>query len=402
MFEEALEPMMLAAEVKKKDLYFYLEQIEAYLPGNRVMVKGYGEMLLLGGYSYLGLNGHADINAAAIRAIEHYGTGTHGVRLLAGTLDLHKALEAKVASFKGTESAATFTSGFLANLSTIAGLLGRFDTVICDKLNHASIVDGCKLSGAKFVRFRHNDMDHLEQCLKDPTHTGQRLVVVDGVFSMDGDIINLPEVSRLCRTYGATLMVDEAHSVGVLGATGHGIEEHFGLPSDAVDIKMGTFSKAIPSIGGYIAGSKKLCEFLHHQARGFIYSGALPPASAAAALEALNVIEREPDRIERLHENTRYFAGRLQRAGFSYLNSQTPIFPIMCGDELQAFRLARACQRRGVYVQAIPSPVVPKGKARLRAAVCAAHSREDLDLCISVLSEAAAEVGGIVEEACMA
>jgi len=193
--------------------------------------------------------------------------------------------------FKSTESAATFSSGFFANVSAIACLVNRKDTVICDKLDHASIVDGCQLSGAKFVRFQHNDMNHLEACLQDPSNTGNKLFVVEAVFSMDGDIINLPVVSELCKKYGAMLMVDEAHSIGVLGATGHGIEEHFGLPADSVDIKMGTLSKTIPSVGGYIAGSRKLCAFLmNHQARGFIYSGALPPPSAAAALAAFEVI----------------------------------------------------------------------------------------------------------------
>lgn len=394
--DQDLETYWPIASLRDQDLYFYLERIEAYLPACRVRVAGHGDLLMLGGYSYLGLNGHPAINQAAQQAIERYGTGTLGVRMLAGTLDLHKELEAAVARFKGTEDAATFSSGYFANVSTIACLVGRHDTVICDKLDHASIVDGCQLSGAKFVRFRHNDMGDLESCLKSAPYPGKRMVIVDAVFSMDGDIIDLPAVSRLCRAHGATLMVDEAHSVGVLGTTGHGIEEHFGLPPDAVDIKMGTFSKAIPSAGGYVAGSRKLCDFLYHQARGFIYSGALPPASAAAALAALSVIEREPERVRRLHDNTAYFAGCLREMGFSYLNSQTAIFPIICGDDWQAWRLARSCQRRGVYVQAIPHPVVPKGTARLRAAVSAAHSREHLDFCLSTLRSAAAEVGGIL------
>lgn len=382
--------------LRDQDLYFYLERIEAYLPGNRVRVAGHGEMLLLGGYSYLGLNGHPAIVAAAKAAIDRYGTGTHGVRMLAGTLDLHEELEAEVARFKGCESAATFSSGFFANLSTIACLVGRHDTVICDKLDHASIVDGCRLSGSKLVRFAHNDMTGLEECLRDSSHPGKRLVIVDAVFSMDGDIVNLPEVSRLCRKYGASLMVDEAHSVGVLGATGHGIEEHFGLSADSVDIKMGTFSKAIPSVGGYIAGSRALCDYLHHQARGFVYSAALPPASAAAALAAIRVIEREPERVAKLQQNAAYFAGRLREAGFRFLESRTPIFPILCGDDWQAWRLARQCQKHGVFVQAIPHPVVPRGTARLRAAVSAAHSREDLDVCLDALVSAAREVGGIL------
>ena len=391
-----LEPAWPVEQGRAQDMYFYLEAIEEYLPGNRVRVAGHGDMIMLGGYSYLGLIGHPAINEAAHRAIDRFGTGTHGVRMLAGTLELHRELEAKIAAFKGTEAAATFSSGYFANVSSIAALVGRHDTVICDKLDHASIVDGCLLSGAKFVRFPHNDMAQLEKRLKDPSYPGQRLVIVDGVYSMDGDIVNLPDVSRLCREHGATLMVDEAHSVGVLGATGHGIEEHFGLPSDAVDIKMGTLSKAIPSIGGYIAGSAKLCDFLSHQARGFIYSGALPPASVAASLAAFQVLEDEPERVQQLHDNAAYFASGLRAAGFDFHDSPTAIFPIMCWDDWQAWKLARSCQRHGVYVQAIPHPIVPLGQARLRAAVTATHTKEELDTCLAVLRQGAEEVGGIL------
>ena len=389
-------PAELVEQARAQDVYFYLETIEEYLSANRVRVTGWGDMLMLGGYSYLGLIGHPAIDEAAHRAIEKFGTGTHGVRMLAGTLSIHRELEAKIAQFKGTEAAATFSSGFFANVSTIAALGGSEDTVICDKLDHASIVDGCLLSGAKFVRFNHNDMAHLERCLRNPTYPGRRLVVVDGVYSMDGDIANLPEISRLCREFGATLMVDEAHSVGTLGATGHGIEEHFGLPDDTIDIKMGTLSKAIPSVGGYIASSQSVCDYLYHKARGFVYSGALPPASAAAALAAFEVIEREPERVAALHANAAYFADGLREAGFSFRDSKTAVFPIMCWDEWQAGRLARACHRRGVFVQAIPHPVVPKGQARLRAAVSATHTRDELDFCLTVLREGAEEIGGIL------
>jgi 8-amino-7-oxononanoate synthase len=395
-----LEPAWPVEKGRAEDLYFYLEAIEEYLPGNRVRVVGHGDMIMLGGYSYLGLIGHPAINEAAHRAIDKFGTGTHGVRMLAGTLTLHRELEARIAAFKGTEAAATFSSGFFANVSSIAALVGRHDTVICDKLDHASIVDGCLLSGAKFVRFDHNDMAHLERTLKNPAHPGKRLVIVDGVYSMDGDVVNLPEVSRLCREHGATLMVDEAHSIGVLGETGHGVEEYFGLPADSVDIKMGTLSKAIPSIGGYIAGSRKLCEFLSLQARGFIYSGALPPASVAAAIAAFDVIEREPERVRKLHDNAAYFGEGLKAAGFDFRDSPTAIFPVMCWDDWKAWRLARACQRKGVYVQAIPHPIVPKGQARLRAAVNATHTHEDLDRCLEVLHSAAEEVGGILAGDC--
>lgn len=396
--EERLEPAWPLELARERDVYFYLEAIEAYLPDCRVRVTGHGEMLMLGGYSYLGLNGHPKLNQAAKEAIDRYGTGTEGVRMLAGTLDLHRQLEAAIARFKGTEAAATFSSGYFANFSTIACLVGRGDTVICDKLDHASIVDGCQLSMAKFVRFRHNDMAHLEACLKDSQNPGQKLVIVDAVFSMDGDVINLPQVSGLCRKYGAWLMVDEAHSIGVLGKNGHGIEEHFGLAADSVDIKMGTLSKAIPSVGGYIASTQRVCEYLRHQARGFIYSGALPPAAAAAALAAIQVIEQEPERVWRLYERTQYFAARLREVGFPILKTETPIFPILCRDDWKALELARYCQRRGIYVQGIPYPVVPMGTARLRASISAAHRVQDLDNCIAVLREGAIEVGDILDQ----
>jgi 8-amino-7-oxononanoate synthase len=354
-------------------------------------------MLMLGSYSYLGLNGDVRINQAAQEAIEHYGTGTMGVRLLAGTLDIHKRLEKRIAEFKESEAAVTFTSGFLANISVVASILGRHDVVICDKLDHASLVDGCHISQADVVRFRHNDMAHLEERLRSHQHRRNKLVAVDAVFSMDGDIIELPEVSRLCRKYGALLMVDEAHSVGVLGKTGHGIEEHFSMPADSVDIKMGTFSKAIPSCGGYIATSHRLAEVIRHQSRGFIYSASMPAASVAASIAALDIIENEPARVRKLHQNTAHFRARLATAGLDFRDSSTPIFPIMCGDDWLAWRLARYCQLRGVYVQAIPQPVVPKGSARLRACVTAEHKTADLDFAAAVICEGAATVGLLQE-----
>lgn len=381
---------------KERGLYFYLEETEEILPNGRVYVKGHGEMIMLGGYSYLGLIGHPKINEASLEAIKKYGTGTYGVRLLAGTLDLHTKLEQKIADFKKTDGAVTFSSGYVTNLATISALLRKGDVVICDKLNHASIVDGCLLSQAKFVRFRHNDMEHLEMRLAAAEPGTRKLVIVDAVFSMDGDVIDLPSVSRLCRQYGAYLMVDEAHSIGVLGKTGHGIEEHFGLPDDAVDIKMGTLSKTIPSAGGYVAGSKELCHFLKHEARGFIFSAALPPASAAAALAAFEVIEEEPERSQRLQRNYYHFSNQLRSAGFDLLYTETAIIPIMCGELETAVRLAQYCQDRGIFVQAIIAPVVPEGQARLRSTVCATHTLADLDYCAETLIAGAKEIGGIL------
>jgi 8-amino-7-oxononanoate synthase len=383
----ALTPPMLwdVDHYKEMGLYFYLEPIEALLPNGRVQTKNHGEMIMLGSYSYLGLIGHPKIDAAAKAAVEHYGTGTHGVRLLAGSLVLHDELETRIAEFKQAEAAITMSSGYVTNLATISSLLRRGDTVICDKLNHASIVDGCLLAQAKFVRFKHNDMDHLEKRLREVNGNGRKLVVADSVFSMDGDIINLPEVSRLCKKYGAYLMIDEAHSIGVLGERGHGIEEHFDMPADTVDIKMGTLSKTVPSAGGYIAGNHELIQFLKHEARAFIFSAAVPPASAAAAKAAFDVIEEEPWRVKKLQVNYDHFAGRLRDAGFDLLYSETAIVPVICGSTERAATLAKYCRDQNIFVQAVVSPVVPEGLARLRACVSAAHTIEDIDYCVDVI-----------------
>ena len=378
---------------KEAGLYFYLEATQDILPNGRVNVENHGEMIMLGSYSYLGLIGHPQINAAAKAAVDHYGTGTHGVRLLAGSLALHNELETRIANFKQTEAAITFSSGYVTNLATISSLLRKGDTVICDKLNHASIVDGCLLAMAKFVRFRHNDMDHLEKRLQEANGNGRKLVVADSVFSMDGDIINLPEMVRLCRKYDAYLMIDEAHSIGVLGENGHGIEEHFDMPPDSIDIKMGTLSKAIPSAGGYVAGNKELIQFLKHEARAFIFSAAIPPASAGAAKAAFDVIEAEPWRVKKLQENYAHFAGRLREAGFDLLYTETAIVPVVGVTTERTATLAKYCQDRGIFVQAIVAPVVPEGQARLRACVSAAHTMEDIDYCADTIIEGGRALG---------
>src|SRR5450759_342815 len=262
------------AGLHEKDLYFYNQPISELRGGARVIVNG-REMGMYASYGYLGLLGHPRINAAAKAAIDRFGTGTHGVRFLAGTLSIHRELEETIAAFKHAEDAITFSSGYVTNLTVIATLIGRGDHVFCDKLNHASIYDGCLMSRASFNRFEHNNIDALEKCLNQVPAGAAKLVIVDGVFSMDGDIINLPRLVEVCRKYHAWLMVDEAHSIGVLGKTGRGIEEHFGL-EDVIDIKMGTLSKAIPSVGGYLAGTRDLMQVFRHESRAFIFSAALP------------------------------------------------------------------------------------------------------------------------------
>lgn len=388
------EPIWPIAQLKEAGRYFFQEVVEE-LHGARVLVRGRGEMLMLSSYSYLGLLRHPEIEQAAKEAIERFSTGVHGVQLLAGTTALHVTLQRTIADFKQAEAAAVFSSGYVTNLATIAALVGPEDYVISDKLNHASIVDGCRFSGAEFLRFSHNDMADLEQRLSSLPANTNKLVVADAVFSMDGDIFDLPAAVEICRRYGAYLMIDEAHSLGVLGPNGRGIEEHFGLAADSIDVKMGTLSKTIPSVGGYIAGSNQLITVLKHNGRGFAYSSALPPAQVAAAQAAFTIMSREPWRAQQLSDKTTYFRRALQQMGFNTLQSQTPIVPVMCGANERAWRMAQRCQAQGLFVQGIPAPVVPSGTARLRCIVTADHTLEDLDTALDVIKTAGKAEGVI-------
>jgi len=377
--------------LRENDLYFYNQPVEEIKGGARVVVNG-REMGMYASYSYLGLIGHPRINAAAKAAVDKFGTGTNGVRTLAGSLTIHTELEETIAGFKHAEAAITYTSGYVTNLTVISTLMGRGDYVISDKLNHASIVDGCIMSGAEFRRFRHNDMDELERRLQQVPSDAARLVVADAVFSMDGDVLDLPKVVGLCKKYDAWLMIDEAHSVGVLGKTGRGIEEHFGL-GDVIDIKMGTLSKTIPSVGGYVTGKKELIQYLRHASRAYIFSAALPPAQAAAANEAFKVILDEPWRIEKVNTNGRQFIHGLKEAGFDTLLTTTAIVPVLCGADERAFALTRTCQHKNLFVLPVVSPAVPEGLARLRATVTAAHEPDEIDYALDVIAKAGKEIG---------
>ena len=377
--------------LQEEDLYFYNQPITELRGGARVLING-RDMGMYASYSYLGLIGHPRINKAAKDAIDRYGTGTHGVRMLAGSLNLHRELEETIAEFKGAEAAVTYTSGYVTNLTVVSSLLGRGGYVISDKLNHASIVDGCLMSGAKFLRFRHNDMNDLEMRLSGIPDGSTKLVVADAVFSMDGDLIDFPNVVKLCKKYNAWLMIDEAHSVGVLGKTGRGIEEHFGMEG-TIDIKMGTLSKTIPSVGGYIAGKQELIDFLSHASRAYIFSAALPPAQAAAANEAFKVILDESWRIDKLRANTEQFINGLQNRGFDTMETSTAIVPVLCGADEKAFALTRAAQHHDVFVLPVVSPAVPPGLARLRATVTAAHESDEIDYAMNVIETAGKEIG---------
>jgi 8-amino-7-oxononanoate synthase len=377
--------------LKANDLYFYNQPIDEIRGGAKVIVHG-REMGMYASYSYLGLIGHPRINAAAKQAIDKFGTATNGVRTLAGTLSLHDELEETITHFKHAEAAITYTSGYVTNLTVISTLMGRGDYVLSDKLNHASIVDGCLMSGAEFRRFKHNDMTDLELRLKQIPDDVSKLVIADAVFSMDGDVIDLPNMVKVCKKYAAYLMIDEAHSVGILGKRGTGIEEHFGM-EDVVDIKMGTLSKTIPSVGGYVAGRKDLINYLRHASRAYIFSAALPPAQAAAANEAFKVILDEPWRIEKLNQNTRLFIGGLKSAGFDTLLTTTAIVPVLCGSDEQAFQMTREAQHHDVFVLPVVSPAVPEGAARLRATITAAHEPSEIKRAMDVIATAGKQIG---------
>ena len=373
---------------------YYFGQSVSEMDGAWVVADGQRK-LMFATYSYLGLLQHPDIERASKEAIDKYGTGTHGVRLLGGTLDIHVELEETIARFHNRDGAIVFSSGYVTNVSTISTLISKGDWVISDKWNHASIVDGCSLARGKFVRFRHNDLEDLERRLSQAPEDAGKLVVADAVFSMDGDIFPLPEAVDLCRKHNARLMIDEAHSLGVLGATGKGIEEYFDMPG-IIDIKMGTLSKTIPGVGGYIAGDEDLIVFLKHAARGFIYSAALPPAVTAACIESFHVIEREGvERNRILTRNVNHFLDGLQALGFDTGVSVTPIVPIMTYEEDLALAMTRYCQEHGVFVLPAVPPAVPHGTSRLRANVTAAHTIEDIDFALDVFEAAGKAVGVI-------
>lgn len=382
------------AALKSADRYFYLQPTVGPV-NNRVAMADGREMIMLASYSYLGLIGHPRIDKAAIAAVGTYGTGAGGVRLLTGTSDLHERLEARIAEFTKREDACVYSSGYVTNVAIITGLTGPGDLILMDKLDHASIVDGALLSGAKWRTYRHNDMDHLEKLLRRAREEGDVstiLVVADSVFSMDGDVMDLPRTKALCERYDARLMVDEAHSIGSLGKTGHGIEEHFDMVG-SIDLKMGTLSKSIPSVGGYLAGAEDLIDYQRHMSRPFIFSAALPPASTAAALEAFNVIEDEPWRVTELHRIQELYTEGLKAQGWNTMDSTTCVVPVLVGDEGKTMDLTRMLFDRGVFVCPIVHPAVPRGSDRLRTCLMATHTDEDIAQVLVAFEESGKALG---------
>lgn len=377
-------------KMKEEKRYFYLRSIDG-ASGARVTIDG-REMLMFASYNYLGLITHPKIKKAAIEAIEKYGTGAAGVRLLAGTTKIHEKLEETIAKFKGAEDAVTYSSGYVTNLAAISTLCGRGDLIIIDKLDHASIIDGCILSGANHRTYLHNNMESLEKILANSGNYTNKLIVVDAVYSMDGDVSNLPEISHLAKKYNAKVMVDEAHSIGVLGKTGHGIEEHFGLKG-AVDIHMGTLSKTIPSIGGYLAGNKDLISYLKHNSRPFIFSASLPPVAAATAVACFEVIESEPERIVNLQKNIKQFRDGLNSMGYDTMGSTTSIVPILVGEEEDTLKLCQMVNDEGIFICPILFPAIPKDTNRLRAHVLTTHTSQDIDKALDIFKKAGEKLG---------
>lgn len=349
-------------------------------------------LLMLGSNNYLGLTNDPRVKEAAIDAIRKYGSGCAGSRFLNGTLDLHVRLEERLANFMRKEAAVLFATGFQVNLGAISCLVGKGDAVYLDKQDHACILDGARLSFGNVRKFRHNDPEDLRRQMRSDVGVRGRLIVVDGVFSMEGDVAPLPEILSVARDFGSGLMVDDAHGIGVLGRTGRGTAEHFGL-EDEVDLIMGTFSKSMASVGGFIAGDSTVIDYIKHRARTLIFSAAPPPASVAAALATVEIMEHEPERRERLWDNTRFFAEGLRSCGFDTGESKTPVVPVVVGDDRAALRMVQRLDEEGVFVNCVLSPATPPGRALIRTSLMATHTTEQLSRALDAIERVGREVG---------
>ncbi|HZS51314.1 MAG TPA: glycine C-acetyltransferase [Bryobacterales bacterium] len=372
-------------ELRNKGLYQRLR----ILGGEQLPVAEFDgrRVINLSSNNYLGLTTHPKLREAAIEATKKYGVGSGAVRTIAGTMSIHMALEEKIAAFKHAEACVVFQSGFAANAGTVAAVLGKDDVIISDELNHASIIDGCRLSRAAIRIFPHKDVAAAEKILAEAAQLpGRKLLITDGVFSMEGDIAPLPALVELAERYGAIMMIDDAHASGVLGKNGRGTVDHFGLHG-RVHIQVGTLSKAIGVLGGYVCGSRDLIEFLYHRARPFLFSTSHPPAVAASCLAAFEVLEQEPELVQRLWENTRFFKKGLMQLGFNTGRSETPITPVIVGEATLAHQFSRELFEAGVFAQGIGFPTVPQGQARIRTIVTATHSRAELDQALATLEK---------------
>ena len=375
------------AKLREQKLYQKLRILETeQLPVANFDGK---EVINLSSNNYLGLTTHPKLKEAAVQAVEEFGVGSGSVRTIAGTMTLHMELEEKIAKFKQVDASVVFQSGFAANAGTVQAILGKEDVIISDELNHASIIDGCRLSRAEIKVFPHKDVEACEKILQEiQDRGGRKLLITDGVFSMDGDIAPLPALVELAEKYGCIMMIDDAHSSGVLGRNGRGTVDHFNLHG-RVDIQVGTLSKAIGALGGYVCSTRDTIDFLHHRARPFLFSTSHPPSVAATSIAAFDVLEQEPQLIEELWANTRFFKEGLKNLGFNTGLSETPITPLIVGEDAPAHEFSRQLFRAGVFAQGIGYPTVPHGKARIRTIVTATHTQEELSRALEILEAVA-------------
>ena len=371
-------------------IYPYFREIESD-QDTEVTIDG-KKVLMFGSNSYLGLTNHPKVKAASIAAIEKYGTGCAGSRFLNGTLDIHIKLEEKLAQLVGKDGALCYSTGFQVNLGVVSLLAGRSDYLLLDELDHASIIEGSRLSFSKVLKFAHNDMDALECKLKLCENDRIKMIVVDGVFSMEGDIVKLPELVKLADKYNASIMVDDAHSLGILGKNGSGTASHFGL-TDKVDLIMGTFSKSFASLGGFIAADKEVINFIKHNSRSLIFSASMTPASTAAVLASFEIMETEPERIAHLWDITRYALEGFKSAGFDTGKSETPIIPLFIRDDIKSLQLTQILLADGVFVNPVVSPAVPKEDCLIRYSLMATHKKEQVEISIEKISKAAKKLG---------
>lgn len=386
---EKLANFTAADELKASGLYPYFRSIEEN--HDTEVVIGGKKLLMFGSNSYMGLTNHPKVLEAAKAALTRYGSSCSGSRFLNGTSKLHIELEEKLAAHLGKEAALTFTTGFQTNLGTVASITGRSGVLILDELDHASIIEGSRLSFSKVLKFAHNDMADLEKRLKSIPEDTIKMIVIDGIFSMEGDICKLPEIVRLAKAYKATVMVDDAHSFGVLGALGRGTADHFGLTSD-VDLIMSTFSKSLASVGGFIASTKEIINYLKHHARSVIFSASMPPSAAAAAMAALEIIQSEPERLEKLWDNTAYITKAVKDLGFDMGHSESPIIPIYIRDNTLTFQFTQLLYEEGVFVNPVVSPAVSSDSSLIRMSIMATHTKEQLDFAIDKLEKVAAKL----------
>jgi 8-amino-7-oxononanoate synthase len=377
-------------QLKAAGIYPYFKQLESE-QAPEVTIEG-RRFIMFGSNNYLGLANDPRMKKAAAEAVEKFGTGVAGSRFLNGNTVMHAALERKLAAFKGREAALVYATGYQMNLGVVSALVGKGDVVVIDKLDHASIIDGCKLSSGEIRRFRHNSPADLDRVLADIGPKPGKLVIVDGVFSMEGDICPVPEISRVAKKHGARLIVDDAHATGVLGKGGRGTSEHFGLGHGDVDLVVGTCSKSFASVGGFIVGDAKIIDYIQHMSRSMIFSAALPPASVASISKAIDIIESEPERIKKLWDNSDYLLKRFKELGFDTGETQTPIIPIIIGDDTLTFSMWKALYEAGLFTTPVVSPAVPPKRSLLRVVVSATHTREQLDRALNILEDCAKKV----------